>query len=113
MKAVTRIIFFDENNDKFFGEGPARLLHTVEEKGSLRAAALCMGMAYTKALRLINNAEKALGFPLIDRSTGGRDGGGSSLTPGGKEWLTRYDQFRDACIQANRKLYLEFFPEQQ
>ena len=22
MKAVTKIIFFDENNEKFFGEGP-------------------------------------------------------------------------------------------
>jgi molybdate transport system regulatory protein len=113
MKAVTRIVFLDDNNEKFFGEGPARLLRGVEETGSLRAAALSMDMAYTKALKLIRNAEKALGFPVIRRSTGGKDGGGSALTPEGKEWLERYEAYRDACVQANRRLYLEFFPEQR
>ena len=113
MKAVTRIIFLDNNSEKFFGEGPARLMHKVEETGSLRAASADMGMAYTKALKLINNAEKALGFPLISRTTGGKNGGGSSLTSEGKEWLDRYEAYRDACIQANSRLYMEFFPEKQ
>ena len=72
-----------------------------------------MGMAYTKALKLLKHAEQALGFSLTARTAGGRDGGGSVLTPEGKEWLERYEQYRDACIQANEKLYLEFFPEQR
>ena len=38
MKAVTRILFLDEAEIKFFGEGPCRLLRGVEETGSLRAA---------------------------------------------------------------------------
>ncbi len=113
MKAVTRILFLDEEQEKFFGEGPCRLLHAVEETGSLRAASLSMGMAYTKALKLLKHAEQALGFSLTARTAGGRDGGGSVLTPEGKEWLERYEQYRDACIQANEKLYLEFFPEQR
>ena len=113
MKAVTKITFLDDNNEKFFGEGPARLLHGVEKSGSLRAAAISMDMAYTKALKLIRNAENALGYPLIRRSTGGKDGGGSCLTEEGKEWLQRYEAYRDACIQANSRLYLEFFPEQR
>ena len=113
MKAVTKITFLDDNNEMFFGEGPARLLRSVEATGSLRAAAMSMDMAYTKALKLIRNAEDALGFPLIRRSTGGKDGGGSCLTEEGKEWLQRYEAYRDACIQANSRLYLEFFPEQR
>ena len=113
MKAVTRITFHDDNGEKFFGEGPARLLRHVEETGSLRAAALAMDMAYTKALKLIRNAENALGFSLVRRSAGGKDGGGSDLTEEGKEWLRRYEDYRDACRQANSRLYLEFFPEQR
>ena len=113
MKAVTRLIFFDDNGEKFFGEGPARLLRGIEETGSLRKAAMSMDMAYTKALKLIKNAETALGYPLITRETGGKDGGGSRLTDDGKEWLDRYERYHDACIQANRRLYLEFFPEQR
>ncbi len=112
MKAVTRITFFDENGEKFFGEGPARLLYGIEETGSLRSSAQSMGMAYTKALRLIRNAEKALGFSLTARQAGGRTGGGSCLTKKGKEWLEKYERYTEACIQANRGLYLEYFPEQ-
>ncbi len=112
MRSVTRITLVDDTGEKFFGEGPARLLRAVEEHGSLRAAAASMGMAYTKALKILKNAENALGFPLTVRAAGGRDGGGSLLTEKGKEWLCRYEAYRDACIQANLRLYLEFFPEQ-
>ena len=111
MKAITRIIFLDGQDQKFFGEGPWRLLRGVEKTGSLRASALDMGMSYTKALKLLKNAENALGCQLTTRAAGGKDGGGSSLTPEGEEWLTRYEAYRDACIQANSKLYREFFPE--
>lgn len=111
MKAITKIMFLDDNGEKFFGEGPARLLHGIEEYGSLRAAAMSMNMAYTKALKLIRNAETALDVALICRSTGGKDGGGSTLTAEGKEWLQRYEAYRDACKEANGRLYLEFFPE--
>lgn len=112
MKAVTRILLVDQEGEKFFGEGPCRLLHGVEETGSLRGAAQSMGMAYTKALKLVKRAEKALGFALTARTAGGRDGGGSCLTPEGKEWLSRYEAYRDACVEANRELYRAFFPEQ-
>lgn len=113
MKPITHITLADDSGQKFFGEGPARLMHAVEEKGSLRAAAASMGMAYTKALKILKNAENTLGFSLAIRVTGGRDGGGSRLTSEGKEWLGRYESYRDACIRANLRLYLEFFPEQQ
>lgn len=113
MKAVTRIVFVDDTGEKFFGEGPARLLRGIEDKGSLRAAALSMEMAYTKALTIIQHAEKTLGFSLVIRTTGGKAGGGSKLTKEGKEWLERYEKYRDACIQANSKLYLDFFPQQR
>ena len=111
MKPVTKIQFFDDAGEKFFGEGPCRLLRLVEEKGSLRSAAASMGMAYSKALKLIKQAEAALGFPLTARSVGGRDGGGSTLTPAGSAFLRQYEAYRDACIQANRALYDRYFPE--
>ena len=112
MKTVTKIVFYDENGEKFFGEGPSRLLRGVERTGSLRGACAEMNMAYTKALKLVKNAEAALGFSLLTSVAGGKSGGGSVLTDKGKEWLTRYEMYRDACIQANRQLYLEHFPEQ-
>ena len=111
MKAVTRITFLDNSGEKFFGEGPARLLRGIEETGSLRAAAMSMDMAYTKALKLMKHAEEALGFALITRTTGGKTGGGSILTPEGKRWLRQYEAYRDACVNANQALYKKFFPK--
>ena len=105
MKAVTRITFCDDNDEKFFGEGPCCLLHAIEETGSLRSAAI--------SIRIIKNAEAALGFPLTTRCVGGKSGGGSTLTPQGKEWLTKYETYRDACAHANRKLYLEIFSDKR
>ena len=111
MRAVTKILFLNEEGEKFFGEGPLQLLRAVEETGSLRAAAMSMNMAYTKALKVLKNAECALGFPLTTRVTGGRDGGGSRLTPEGKAWIERYEAYRNACVEAARQIYQEYFPE--
>ena len=111
MKPVIRIQLVDDSGQKFFGEGPCRLLRMVEEHGSLRSAAASMGMAYSKALKLIKQAESALGFPLTERSVGGRDGGGSTLTPEGRAFLRRYEAYRDACMQAGQALYDRYFPE--
>ena len=111
MKASTRITFFDDQGEKFFGEGPARLLRGVEEQGSLRSAAMAMGMAYTKAMKLVKQAESSLGYSLIARTTGGKDGGGSILTPEGKRWLLTYEAYRDACVKSNQALYRQFFPQ--
>ena len=76
MKPVIRIQLVDDSGQKFFGEGPCRLLRLVEETGSLRCAAASMEMAYSKALKLIKQAESSLGFPLTQRCAGGKDGGG-------------------------------------
>ena len=111
MRPVTKIIFTDDHGVKFFGEGPFRLLLGVEKTGSLRAAAMEMEMAYSKASKILKQAEANLGFPLTIRAAGGRDGGGSILTPEGKRWLQRYEAYRDACIKANQSLYRQFFPK--
>ena len=110
MKVVTRLTFFDREGEKFFGAGPARLLKNIETHGSLRSAAMSMDMAYSKALKLMKNAEAALGFPLTTRTTGGRDGGGSLLTPEGKAWLERYEAYAKACEEANQQIFRQFYP---
>lgn len=111
MKSVTKIVFTDDNGVKFFGEGPYRLLRCVEKNGSLRAAAMEMEMAYSKASKILKQAETVLGCSLTTRSAGGKDGGGSSLTPEGKRLLQQYEAYRDACIEVNQTLYRQYFPK--
>lgn len=68
MRAAIKITFFDDNDEKFFGEGPYRLLLAIEKTGSLRSASKSMGLAYSKAFHMIKNAEEALGFSLTSLS---------------------------------------------
>ena len=113
MKPALRVMLCDDAGERFFGEGPCRLLHLIEETGSLRSAAAQMGLSYSKALRLVQHAEKKLGFALTCKTIGGRGGGGSTLTAGARQFLERYEAYRDACVQTSRELYSAFFPGQR
>ena len=110
MRAATSVFLY-EDDDRFFGEGPCRLLRGIEECGSLRASAAKMNLSYSKATAILNRAEAALGFPLTEKQIGGKGGGGSKLTPQAVAFLEKYEAYREACYEANRKLYLEFFSE--
>lgn len=94
---------------KCFGPGVAQLLHAVQELHSLRAAALSMDMAYSKAWTIIKNSEKALGFSLLDSTTGGKGGGGAALTPEGARLLCAYDTFCSRLHDAADQLFQEEF----
>ena len=64
-----------EDNGRAFGDGPAALLDLVRTEGSLSKAAERLGMSYTKAWLTMRATEKRLGFPLLERRTGGKQGG--------------------------------------
>lgn len=71
------------------------------------------GAFLPKALRLVQHAEKELGFALTCKTIGGRGGGGSTLTAEARQFLERYEAYRDACVQTSRELYSAFFPGQR
>ena len=69
-------------------------------------------MAYSKAWKMLRVAEKEWGFLLTDRETGGRDGGGSTLTPQAKELMEAYLSFRrDAEAELDR-LFETYFSDE-
>lgn len=102
-------VYLYQGEERFFGEGPCRLLHGIEKTGSLRSAALAMDLSYSKALRMIKRAEEVLGFPLTTKNIGGKGGGGSSLTEEAKQFLIKYERYREECYEANRRIYSEVF----
>ena len=66
MRPDLRAYLLGDDGRRVFGPGPVDLLERVGELGSLRAAAIEMGMAYTKATRLVHDAERAFGFALTE-----------------------------------------------
>ena len=83
-----------DNDGKAFGEGPYQVLRQIEQTGSLHKAAIELNMSYRKAWLMIKAIEKRLGFPLLERKVGGVSGGGSSITPEGRQFLKSYEGFR-------------------
>ena len=75
-----------------FGRGVAALCQGVVDSGSLNAAAKKMGMAYSKAWRIMKDTEEALGFKILNR-----DGAhGSTLTVEGRALLDAYYEVEKA-----------------
>ena len=87
---------FAPGGEKCFGPGIAEILERIREGGSLRKAAGEKGMAYSRAWHVVNECERALGFLLIERSVGGRAGGGSHLTAEGERLLDGYRKIEGA-----------------
>ncbi len=112
MQPKIHLFLCDDTGERFFGEGPYRLLLLIGQTGSLRSAALEMGMAYTKALKIIQRAEANLGYSLTERKTGGKGGGGSCLSDQAKELINQYEIYKTRCHEANLRIFSECFPEQ-
>ena len=101
-------LFTDE---KCFGPGVATLLRKVQELHSLRAAAMDMNMAYSKAWTIMKKAEQELGFRLLNSTTGGRHGGGATLTEGGAQLIEAYDGFCRELQGTADRLYDTYFSD--
>ena len=76
--------------------GVADLLHGVDEFCSLNLAARHMGMAYSKAWRIVRQAEEALGIQLLHRMRKS----GSTLTVEGRKMLEAYEEAERAAWAA-------------
>ena len=90
----------------------AQLLEMVENTGSIQTACACMHMSYSKGWKAINFMEKQLGFPVLLRSAGGAEGGGSALTERGKRLLLAYQRLQNETREAAQRLFAECFAEE-
>lgn len=84
------------------------LLKKIQETGSLKAAAGIMKISYRKAWGDIREAEKLIGYELIIRHRGGKDGGTSELTPRAIKLLEAYEALHTRLDDAVEKAYEEF-----
>ena len=99
--------------EKIFGPGIAELLERVDELHSLRKATAAMGMAYSKAWRIVKTAENALGYPLLTSTVGGKNGGSAALTERGRRFLLAYRRFESVVHTCADEIFEELFGEEQ
>jgi len=95
-------LWFHRSERKFLGGDRIHLLEQIDELGSITKAAKAVGISYKTAWDTINMINNLAERPLVDRLTGGKGGGGTSLTAEGKKVI---EQFK--TIQEEHRKFLD------
>lgn len=92
----------------FLGYGRVVLLERIREHGSISAAARSMEMSYRHAWKLVDSMNRQGRTPVVEKSTGGRGGGGAVVTAAGERAIETfweaYRAFRDFLEERTRRL---------
>ena len=102
-------IWLQEGGTPLFGPDAYALLLRVAEVGSLRQAASQVGVSYSKAWHIVNEAEARLGVQLFERRVGGSTGGGTALTTEGWKLGERFGALIVAADRDLGDLYERYF----
>jgi molybdate transport system regulatory protein len=96
-------IWLTVGGESFGGKARIELLRAIAQTGSITHAAKAVGISYKTAWDAIDAMNTLAGEPLVARSTGGKGGGSTQLTPHGLRLVERFGQI-DAVHQRFLKL---------
>ncbi|WP_295417975.1 TOBE domain-containing protein [Sulfurovum sp.] len=74
----------------FLLEKRIKLLHAINEHGSISKAAKAVPMSYKSAWEAVDAMNSLSTEPIVERETGGKNGGGTTITVYGKKLLAHY-----------------------
>jgi molybdate transport system regulatory protein len=93
----------DFDDDSRLGPGKVELLESIAACGSISAAGRAMDMSYKRAWDLVDEINRMCGQAAVARQTGGKHGGGATLTAFGASLVERYRRIERAAAAAARK----------
>lgn len=84
-----------DKEDVFLNSRLKLLLFLIADLCSVRQACLHMGLSYQKAWDMINRLERELGYAVVTRQHGGKNGGKTCLTDRGQRLMLAFQQYED------------------
>ena len=82
------------------GPGKIALLEQIAATGSISAAGRAMSMSYKRAWDLVDELKTICGGPVVTGQIGGKNGGGTALTPLGQSLVMRFRAIEKAATEA-------------
>ena len=89
-----------ENGDSILDDDKWQLLIAIQKHGSLMAASDVMKISYRKVWGDLKKIEEILGFSILEKHRGGKDGGVTYLTEEGTRLIKEYIEFRSEFQEA-------------
>jgi len=77
----------------FFGPGTVRLLKLINALGSVKDACDKAGISYSKGWTIIRTCEKELGYSVVERQPGGKNGGAAAVSEKGLRLLALFEEY--------------------
>jgi len=96
-------VWLEKDGKLFMGWGRATLLERIDELGSISAAARSMKLAYRNAWLWVEAMNSLAQKPLVEKSTGGSQGGYARLTPEGRRIVEEYKEKRSSVRRTIKK----------
>ena len=88
-------LWIEVDGEPVFGRGRSFLLRAIDKHGSINRAAKEINISYRRAWSYIKAMEERLGIELVQRKSGGKNGGGAVLTEKAKEFLRKYEEMEE------------------
>jgi molybdate transport system regulatory protein len=95
-------VWFQSGTQTLGGAARIALLAAIGETGSITSAAKAVGISYKGAWDAVDTMNNLAGEPLVVRLTGGKGGGGTTLTPRAVKLI---DTFR--AVEREHRRFLE------
>lgn len=102
-------LWIEINGEPIFGSGCRRLLEAIERHGSINRAAREVNVSYRKAWSYIKAMEERLCVTLVERRTGGKHGGGASLTDDARTFMEKYERLETGIREIVDARFAEIF----
>ncbi|MBU3180841.1 NTP transferase domain-containing protein [Clostridium psychrophilum] len=98
-----------EKESMFFNSKTKLLLILIEDTQSVRSACNHIALSYSKAWNMLNELEHELGYTVVERKHGGKNGGKTYLTKEGSEFLKKYQQFEHNVREYAKDEFIRLF----
>ena len=81
------------------GPGKIALLEAIRDTGSISGAARKLRMSYRRAWMLVDDLNRRLSKPVVQAAPGGKDGGGTTLSPIGHKVVSLYRDIEKRALR--------------
>lgn len=93
-------IWLEYEGRPVIGEGREKMLRAIYEHGSIKQAALEIGISYRRMRGALREMEEIIGYPLVSVHRGGGAGGGAELTSEAHALLEAFEQLNTGFQEA-------------